>query len=64
MPQQLPKRLLARDAPVLSPHREILLTARIMDAIFDQLHAGGSHGLFEVQAEHNVPQRIRRRSDQ
>jgi hypothetical protein len=58
MAQQLPKRLLAQDAPVLIPYREILLTARIMDATFGQLHAGGSRGLFEVQAEHNVPQRV------
>jgi predicted dehydrogenase len=58
MAQQLPKRLLAQDGHVLIPYREVLLTARIMDATFDQIHAGGSRGLFEVRAEHNVPQSL------
>ena len=35
-------RSIRKDAPVPIPYREILLTARIMDAIFDQLSAGQS----------------------
>ncbi len=33
-------RSIRQDAPVPIPYREILLTARIMDAIFDQVFAG------------------------
>jgi hypothetical protein len=32
------------------PYREILLTARLMDAIFDQVYAGCSQGQMAVQA--------------
>ena len=35
-------RSIIEDTPVPIPYREILLTARIMDAIFDQLGAGRS----------------------
>jgi len=31
------------------PYREILLTARIMDAIFDQVYAGCSQGQMAIQ---------------
>lgn len=37
--------------PVPIPYREILLTARIMDAIFDQLSAGHSKNHFEDQTQ-------------
>ena len=37
------------DAPVPIPYREILLTAKIMDAIFDQLRAGQSEGHWASQ---------------
>jgi predicted dehydrogenase len=57
-------RSIREDAPVPIPYREILLTARIMDVIFDQLSTGRSHGLSEVQAEHNVPQHITGQSGQ
>ena len=37
-------RSIREDAPVPIPYREILLTARIMDAIFDQLRTAGRTG--------------------
>jgi len=37
--------------PVPIPYREILLTARIMDAIFEQLRAGQSHDPLGVQRD-------------
>lgn len=42
-------RSIREDAPVPIPYREILLTARIMDAIFDQLNAGQSQNQVQVQ---------------
>jgi predicted dehydrogenase len=44
---------ITRGTPVPIPYREILLTARIMDAIFDQLRARRSqdHSEFRAQAE-------------
>jgi hypothetical protein len=57
-------RSIREDAPVPIPYREILLTARIMDAIFDQLSTDRSQSPSEVQAEHNVPQHITRQSGQ
>jgi predicted dehydrogenase len=35
-------RAIAQGAPVPIPYREILLTARIMEAIFDQISVGHS----------------------
>jgi hypothetical protein len=43
-------RSILQDAPVPIPYREILLTARIMDAIFDQLSTGRSQGHIATQA--------------
>lgn len=43
-------RSIRQDAPVPIPYREILLTARIMDGIFDQLRAGRSQGHWAFQA--------------
>ena len=37
------------DTPVPIPYREILLTARIMDAIFDQLRVGRPQGRLDFQ---------------
>ena len=47
-------RSIREDAPVPIPYREILLTARIMDAIFEQVSAGRSQGDRESQAHANV----------
>jgi hypothetical protein len=47
-------RSIIQDTPVPIPYREILLTARIMDAIFDQLGARRSQVRFEFQ----VPDQI------
>jgi predicted dehydrogenase len=47
-------RSIRENSPVPIPYREILLTARIMDAIFEQLNAGQPQGQFAVQA-HAVP---------
>ncbi len=44
-------RSILQDTPVPIPYREILLTARIMDAIFDQLDAKRS----EIQASFQMP---------
>ncbi len=43
-------RSIREDGPVPIPYREIVLTAKIMDAIFDQLSAGRSQGCFAFQA--------------
>jgi predicted dehydrogenase len=43
-------RSIREDAPVPIPYREILLTARIMDAIFEQVSAGRLQGQFAVQS--------------
>ena len=45
-------RSIRQDVPVPIPYREILLTARIMDAIFDQLSAGQpqSHLVYQGSA--------------
>lgn len=50
-------RSIREDAPVPIRYREILLTARIMDAIFDQLNAGQSQGYSAHQAR-PVPSRM------
>jgi predicted dehydrogenase len=47
-------RSIREDAPVPIPYREILITTRIMDAIFEQLNAGRPQGQFAVPA-HPVP---------
>ncbi len=44
-------RSILQDTPVPIPYREILLTARIMDAIFAQLHEKQS----EVWAHSHIP---------
>ncbi len=41
-------RSIREDVPVPIPYREILLTARIMDAIFDQLNAGRSQNQVQM----------------
>jgi predicted dehydrogenase len=43
-------RSIREGAPVPIPYREILLTARIMDAIFEQVNAGRSQDRFALQA--------------
>lgn len=43
-------RSIRQGAPVPIPYREILLTARIMDAIFDQLRVGRPQGQLAFQA--------------
>ena len=48
-------RSIRKDAPVPIPYREILLTARIMDAIFDQLSARRSQVPFEFQVQDQPP---------
>jgi predicted dehydrogenase len=45
-------RSITEKSPVPIPYREILLTARIMDNIFEQLQAGGAHNLSPSQAQH------------
>jgi predicted dehydrogenase len=45
------------DSPVPIPYREILITARIMDAIFEQLNASRPQGRLAVPAE-PVPSRV------
>jgi predicted dehydrogenase len=47
-------RSVRENAPLPIPYRQILLTARIMDAIFDQLGAVQPHGRLALQA-HPVP---------
>jgi predicted dehydrogenase len=42
-------RSILEDGPVPIPYREILLTAKIMDAIFDQLENGGSQHSMAIQ---------------
>jgi len=44
-------RSIREDSPVPIPYREILTTARIMDAIFEQLRAGRPQGQFAVQTQ-------------
>ncbi len=46
---------IVQDTPVPIPYREILLTARIMDAIFSQLAARGSQAEFESQVWDRMP---------
>jgi predicted dehydrogenase len=46
-------RSITERVPVPIPYREILLTARIMDAIFDQLHSNRAPGQMAFQ-EHSV----------
>jgi len=41
-------RSIREDVPVPIPYREILLTARLMDAIFDQLNAGRSQNQVQM----------------
>ena len=48
-------RSIIQDTPVPIPYREILLTARIMDAIFDQLGARRSQVDFQFQARNRMP---------
>ena len=43
-------RSIREDSPVPIPYREILLTARIMDAIFDQLANGNSQDKLALEA--------------
>jgi len=42
-------RSIRQSTPVPIPYREILLTAKIMDAIFDQVRAGQSQDTWEFQ---------------
>jgi len=44
-------RSIREDAPVPIPYREILLTARIMDAIFEQMNSNRSQEHFAVQPQ-------------
>jgi len=48
-------RSIVLDTPVPIPYREILLTARIMDAIFEQLGAGRSQVHSEFQVQNHMP---------
>ena len=48
-------RSIIQDTPVPIPYREILLTARIMDAIFDQLGARQSGVHFESRVRDQMP---------
>jgi len=48
-------RSIIQDTPVPIPYREILLTARIMDAIFDQLGARQSGVHFESRVRDKMP---------
>jgi predicted dehydrogenase len=50
-------RSIREDAPVPIPYRQILLTARIMDAIFGQLNSGHSQG-YSAQMARPVPSGI------
>jgi hypothetical protein len=43
-------RSIRQDDPLPIPYREILLTAKIMDAIFDQVRVGRPKGPSESQA--------------
>jgi len=54
-------RSIVQGTPVPIPYREILLTARIMDAIFDQLAARRSQVHFEFQVQHQPPHTALRR---
>jgi predicted dehydrogenase len=44
-------RSIHQGTPVPIPYREILLTAKIMDAIFDQIRVGSSPGALDFQAQ-------------
>jgi predicted dehydrogenase len=44
-------RSIREGAPLPIPYREILLTARIMDAIFEQINAGGLGGQIQLPAQ-------------
>src|SRR2546422_10754987 len=48
-------RSIIQGTPVPIPYREILLTARIMDAIFDQIGARGSQVDFQFQVRDRMP---------
>jgi predicted dehydrogenase len=48
-------RSIAEDAPLPIPYREILLTTRIMDAIFAQLGARRPQTHFELGAQDDIP---------
>jgi predicted dehydrogenase len=48
-------RSIIQGTPVPIPYREILLTARIMDAIFNQIGARGSQVDFQFQARDRMP---------
>ena len=52
------------DAPVPIPYREILLTAQIMDAIFEQLNAARSHDGFALDGPDDATLRIARGVEQ
>jgi len=51
-------RSVQEDFPVPIPHREILLTARIMDAIFDQLASGSLQQKSPVKSSAKAPERV------
>jgi len=51
-------RSIIHGTPVPIPYREILLTARIMDSIFDQLSAEHSKNHFEDQTQDHMPFKI------
>jgi len=48
-------RSITQGTPVPIPYREILLTARIMDAIFEQLGARRSQGHLEFEGPDRTP---------
>jgi predicted dehydrogenase len=56
-------RSIREDAPVPIPYREIILTARIMDAIFEQVNASRPELHREIQAKENDPLHISRPSN-
>lgn len=62
--QLLSKTLIRQGASVFIPNRRIPDTARILDAVFDQLRASGSQSFYKVQVENSVPQHITGRSNQ
>lgn len=51
-------RSIREDTPVPIPYREILLTARIMDTIFDQVAKGWSQGNMAFQTSSKTPDRM------
>lgn len=62
--QLFPKTLIRQGTSVFIPNHKIPATARILDAIFDQVRATGSQSFYKVQVETSVPQHISRRSHQ